>query len=200
MRYDRHDLTKEMLQKQFGITDVTKDGKIYTEKGELSQHLVPSSKTKFYIGVTVYNKLNKVKIIRKINHYNTDGTISTTLGYNIKPTTLGVHRIIYIWFNETHIQEKNFVIDHIDNNPYNNSYNNLQKITQAENLAKNRLPGKYNHPLAKNGYTLEYIDNKIKLFTEENEEAKHNHDAKRCHSLRGSIARWKNIRKQIKGE
>ena len=43
-------------------------------------------------------------------------------------------RVIYAWF--IGYIEAGMVIDHIDNNPYNNRIENLQKLTPEENLEK----------------------------------------------------------------
>lgn len=46
-----------------------------------------------------------------------------------------VHRLVYCIFSNDYCLD-GFVIDHIDNNPKNNSLENLQKITQQENCLK----------------------------------------------------------------
>lgn len=46
-----------------------------------------------------------------------------------------VHRLVYCTFADDY-NLNNFVIDHIDNNPKNNKFSNLQKITQSENTKK----------------------------------------------------------------
>lgn len=46
-----------------------------------------------------------------------------------------VHRLVYCVFNNLDINGK-FIIDHIDNNSENNNIDNLQKMTQQENIIK----------------------------------------------------------------
>lgn len=57
-----------------------------------------------------------------------------TFSFNQKVICLPLARIIYAWF--TGPIEAKEVIDHIDNNPYNNRVENLQKLSVGENLAK----------------------------------------------------------------
>lgn len=46
-----------------------------------------------------------------------------------------VHRLVYCTFANDY-DLNNYVIDHIDNNPKNNKFSNLQKITQSQNTKK----------------------------------------------------------------
>lgn len=50
-----------------------------------------------------------------------------------------VHRLVYQTFYQEDIS--NYVIDHIDNNPLNNHLDNLQKITNKENILKELRKG-----------------------------------------------------------
>lgn len=51
-----------------------------------------------------------------------------------KTYSIPLSRLIYVWFKED--IPNGYVIDHIDNNSYNCSPNNLQMLTIEENLAK----------------------------------------------------------------
>lgn len=46
-----------------------------------------------------------------------------------------IHRLVYSAWSENGIPE-GFVVDHIDNNPSNNAYENLQAITQSQNIKR----------------------------------------------------------------
>ena len=50
------------------------------------------------------------------------------------PKSITLSRFIYVWFVGD--LEAGEVVDHIDNNPYNNHPTNLQKLSVGENLAK----------------------------------------------------------------
>lgn len=64
---------------------------------------------------------------------------TTRVGYkyiSLKSNVIGIHRLVYTSFCENFIEKENYVIDHIDNNPSNNSYSNLQYIHTSINSAK----------------------------------------------------------------
>lgn len=51
-----------------------------------------------------------------------------------KPKIVPLHRLVYLQFKGN--IPKGMVVDHIDNDPLNNSVNNLQLLTRAENIKK----------------------------------------------------------------
>ena len=51
-----------------------------------------------------------------------------------KSYSISLSRFLYAWFYGE--VEEGMVVDHIDNNTFNNSLNNLQVLTYEENLAK----------------------------------------------------------------
>lgn len=104
-------LTKQMLE-DAGVTNVTEDGRIFKGCKEGKQTLF-IRKTKY--GFTTPYMYCPVKIKGKI--------IESC-----------VHRIVYAWFYGE--VPANMQVDHIDNNSLNNNLNNLQLLTQEENLKK----------------------------------------------------------------
>lgn len=69
----------------------------------------------------------------------------TTMSINGKPKTYSVHQLVYYSFNGGVPSGYDYVIDHIDGDPLNNRLDNLQKISQYDNVQKGSL-NKYNLP------------------------------------------------------
>lgn len=57
-----------------------------------------------------------------------------TFSYLNKPVTISLSRLLYVWFIGD-IRE-GFVVDHIDNDPFNNNLDNLRVITIEQNIRK----------------------------------------------------------------
>ena len=66
-----------------------------------------------------------------------------TMGYKCKTICLPLARIIYAWFNGE--VPEGLVVDHINNDPFDNRVENLQIMTQAKNLEKRYVDNKKNH-------------------------------------------------------
>ncbi len=134
------ELTKEMLEK-WGITSIN-----YTESNgwEIKRHWFKNnSKVKTNITLKVSNA------VRKHKYTNDKSYPIVSFSYNQQHICLPLARIIYAWFNE--IVPNGFVVDHIDNDPYNNQLNNLQLLTQEQNLIKRFIdnPENYKNQWAK---------------------------------------------------
>lgn len=119
-------LTRSML-KEMGFHEITWDDK----------------ENKWIIDRYWHNRKSKVKkhtfiktTVATCKHkYTTDKTYPTiTFSYNNKGYCYPLARFIYAWFNGE-IKE-GWVVDHIDNNPFNNRLENLQALTPEQNLAK----------------------------------------------------------------
>jgi hypothetical protein len=68
---------------------------------------------------------NSIKYYR-VNLYNSNGMCG-----------FGVHQLVHQEFNEA--LKKGYIVDHIDDNPTNNTPSNLQQITNRENVYKHSL-------------------------------------------------------------
>lgn len=55
-------------------------------------------------------------------------------GYNGKTMAIPLGRLLYVWFVED--VPDGYVVDHKDNNPFNNQINNLQMLTIEDNIRK----------------------------------------------------------------
>ena len=119
-------LTKEMLQ-DWGITDINYD---YTnnEWKVMRYWYKNNSKVKQFKQLAICNAVCKHK-------YTTDKSYPIiTFSYKQQMISLPLSRLIYVWYNGD--INDGFVVDHIDNNPYNNNPKNLQLLTQEQNLIK----------------------------------------------------------------
>ena len=140
-------LTKEMLQ-EWGITNINWDndfGEWWIDRYWFKNN----SKVKTHKRINVQNAVCKHK-------FTVDKSYPIiTFSYKQKVITLPLARVIYAWFKGP-IEEK-AVIDHKDNNPYNNKVDNLQKLSVGENLAKRFI----DNPLSnRNQYTTRTYKNR----------------------------------------
>jgi hypothetical protein len=176
------EITKDYLMK-LGVEYVSTDGKKVIVNGK-DRRLVKSSsgKNKHYLALVLYDadlRANTPKEERKIS----TGQVN-----------IGVHVLNYVWNKADKAQ--GYVIDHIDNDPFNNDISNLQCITPKENVNKNRTtePRKVKMP---SYITEEAILRKLEGYEMAYEQAKADHDAKAAHALRCLLSEWRSKHRQF---
>ena len=81
-------------------------------------------------------KYNKEKIL-KIFH-NAKGYEIIDLRYNNKRKSISIHQLVAIAFLNHKPNGMNLIVDHIDGNIKNNNVNNLQIISNGENVRKQK--------------------------------------------------------------
>ena len=129
------ELTRAMLE-EYGITNIYWDcdnNEWWINRFWYKNH----SKDKHHYRVEITNacrphKYTPKKVYPKV-----------TFSYKCKNKSITLSRLLYAWFKGD-IPE-GYVVDHIDNNPWNNSLDNLQLLTQEENLIK-RFTDNPNNP------------------------------------------------------
>ena len=168
------EITKDYLIK-LGITDVTPDGlHVYKNGKEVHQCKTRSGKKKYYLSVILYDpELRQSIPVEERN--SASGNI-----------TLGVHVVNYVWNKSD--KAKGIVIDHIDNDPFNNDIKNLQPKTPKANLHKEhkywctgQLKCRLNKPLS-------FYEDKLSHYLALHDEAYSRGDKEACHKLRGNIS------------
>lgn len=114
-------ITKEWLQ-QLGIVDVSKDGVVTNKNGKVKVRTIttkhPYGKDRSYHAIWLYDK----------ELYKKNGS-----GMRM----LLLSRVMYAWYND--VCPENLDVDHIDNNPLNDTLDNLRLLSREENL-KRHLP------------------------------------------------------------
>ena len=140
-------LTKEMLQ-EWGIEEIYWDENI--NEWIIDRYWFKNnSKTKVHKNLKIQNAVCKHK-------FTTDKSypiITFSVRQNV--ITLPLARVIYAWFKGP-IEEK-AVIDHKNNDPYNNHPDNLQKLSVGENLAKRFIDNPFSN---RNQYTTRTYKNR----------------------------------------
>lgn len=140
-------LTKEMLQ-EWGIEEIYWDENI--NEWIIDRYWFKNnSKAKVHKNLKIQNAVCKHK-------FTTDKSYPIiTFSVSQHVITLPLARVIYAWFKGP-IEEK-AVIDHRNNDPYNNHPDNLQKLSVGENLAKRFI----DNPLSnRNQYTTRTYKNR----------------------------------------
>lgn len=179
-------LTKQDLINS-GITLITEDGYVFRN----DKQVIPTVNKQGYLMLYIYdldedgNKI-KIPVTRKFK-----GRSKLTDTYVYKQRTVGLHRAMWAWTYGA--VEEGYVVDH-KNNKHKSiedyTLDNLQLLTQAENLAKER--GESNKQLkCKLNKPLSFYENKLNMYLEQYEQAKKDHNADLCHKLRANVANMK---------
>ena len=120
-------LTKQQLE-EMGIVDVTWNK--YLETWVITREWYKNnSKTK---------RERKTLIVGSVlarHKYTKDKTyLKVSFSYKNKPVAISLSRLVYAWFRED--IPDGYVIDHKNNNPYDNTLDNLQMLTIEQNIRK----------------------------------------------------------------
>lgn len=172
-------ITKEWLQ-QLGIVDVSKDGVVTNKNGNVKVRTVttkhPYGKDRSYHLIWVYDKdLYKER-------KNSSGMRCLLLS-----------RVMYAWYND--VCPENFDVDHIDNNPLNDTLDNLRLLSREEN---NRRHLPRNKQLASIPFEeLEDYLFTMKTFKRQSEEAREYVDAARADMFEAQC-QLRDVRKKFK--
>ena len=175
-----------------GITEITKEGRIFKGDKEIFPHWIPNKSTGDYLGISILERDSEGHLIKgkdRVYKYTCkDGTVSEYTGWTGKLRTIGLHRAMWAWFyNEV---PEGMVVDHINNkhSQIEDYYlDNLQLLTPKQNLAKERIcnvkeiPCKLDRPRS-------YYEDKLAKYEALYEEAKKNHDKEAAHKQRANIA------------
>lgn len=164
-------LTRDYLE-YLGITEVSKDGtKIMKGDTEVKQHFDGR-----YYNINLYDPGVRKQTPAEKRKNNTGQFV------------LGVHRVVYAWYNR--IAPTGFVIDHINNDKTDNRLDNLQLFTPQQNINKDKeesnreIKCKLDRPRT-------YFEEKLEKYMALYEEAKAAHDADETHKQRTNIANIK---------
>lgn len=170
-------LTKEELVKT-GITEVTKDGHVF--KGE--DEILPTVTKQGYLIHVIYDfdeNGNKIKVPNE----------NSVFGYNYKQRSVGLHRLMWAWFYDE--VPEGMIVDHINNKHQDledHHLDNLQCITQGENIAKERSYWNVREIKCNLKKPRSFYQDKLEGYILAYEQAKENKDAKGAHALRANIA------------
>lgn len=170
-------LTKSELMEN-GITNVTTDGHVF--KGVVEE--IPNINNGGYFVHDIYDtdeNGDRIKIMNK----------NSAFGYQYKVRSLGLHRLMWAW----HYGEvpEGMVVDHINNchdtlEDYH--LDNLQLLTPAENLAKERPNWNTRELKCKLNKPRSFYENKLEKFLKAYEQAKKDKDATAAHHYRTNVA------------
>ena len=119
-------LTREMLE-EMGIYEVYYDN-------DTQEWWINRCWKTCYKGEEVYKRIPVVEATTKHKYAKSKTYPIVAFSYQSKTHSYPLSRFIYAWF-KGEIGE-GMVVDHIDNNPYNNCPLNLQALTPEENLIK----------------------------------------------------------------
>ncbi len=182
------ELTKDFLM-QAGITWVDMSTlTVYGQDGPRNPIINRSG----YLMIAVYDldkDGNKIKLPRLHKYKKKNGTYTYTESYVYKTKMIGLHRILWAW-KYGRIPE-GYIIDHKNNKHYelgDYAYDNLQCITQAENLAKDKLEQNTRLVKPAKNKTIEYYQIKLNKALIDYEQAKKDHDAVKAHRKRSLIS------------
>lgn len=184
-------LTKEDLIAD-GITEITKEGRVFKGEKEVFPHWSPNKSTGDYLSIIICERDPEGHLIkgkeRICKYTKKDGTISEHLSWTAKFRTIGLHRAMWAW----HYGEvpEGMVVDHKDNQHstlHDYRLENLQILTPQQNLEKEKgvstkqVKCMLNKPRS-------FYEDKVAKYEALYEEAKANKDAYAAHKQRANLA------------
>lgn len=173
-------LTKSELLEN-GITNVTPDARVFKDGEEVT----PTITKQGYFMHALYELDENGERVVIPNE-------KSLFGYVYKTRSVGLHRLMWAWFNGE--VPDGMVVDHINNKHRNiEDYylENLQCITPAQNLAKDRKDAAAWHQSeikCKLNKPRSFYQDKLEGYILAYEQAKKDHDAEAAHKLRANIA------------
>jgi len=118
------------------MKEIWKDIKGYEGLYEVSNYGKVKSLDRFLPHTSGGERLHKGRVLKQLKSPYFSVYISNE--FNVKKRYY-VHKLVAIAFlNHKPNGFKGLIVDHIDNNPFNNYVDNLQLITQRENVSKSR--------------------------------------------------------------
>lgn len=161
-------LTKDYLE-YLGITNVSEDGKQIWKHGKLVNQTLSKDG---YWRITLYDPAvrQKVPVDKRTA---TSGQI-----------TIGVHRVVYAWYKK--VVPEGYVIDHKNNNKFDNNINNLQLFTPKENITKEKPSNRLIKCSLKK--PLKYYEDKLDMYLYQYNLAKKQGLQELAHKLRSNIS------------
>lgn len=156
-------LTKEYLIK-LGVTDVSRDG-MHIMKGNKEVHQRFCKGLGGYMVAGFYDPaVYRESLQTKKNNVSHLGTVN-----------IYVHRIVWAWYHGQ--TTKGLVIDHKNNNRIDNRLENLQELTNGDNVWKDR-PHDIYLSKCRLSKPLSFYEDKLKKYQDERDLAKKNNDHK----------------------
>lgn len=181
------ELTKDFLIKAGVVTVDLENCRVFGEQSEF----IPFINKQDYLMISLYdldengNRI-KIPIKRKFK-----GCKKLTNTYIYKNRVISLNRLLWAWKYGS--VPTGYVIDHINNKHAeleDYKLNNLQCITPAQNIAKER-PESTTICRPAYGISKEVYEQRLEYYLAEYEKAKKEHNAEAAHRLRSNIAAQK---------
>ena len=184
-------LTKTELMLE-GITEITKEGRIFKGDKEIFPHWVPNKRTEDYLAISILERDSEGHLIkgkdRVYKHTRKDGTVGEYNSWTGKLRTIGLHRAMWAWFHGE--VPEGMVVDHINNKHSqieDYHLDNLQLLTPKENLAKERKASNREEQ-CRLDRPRSYYEEKLAKYEALYEEAKKNRNSEAAHKRRANVA------------
>lgn len=178
------ELTKEELIKAGVYAVDFENCKVYGRDSEF----IPTINKQGYLMIALYDLDDDGEKIKVPIKRQFKGCKKPTYTYTYKTRLVSLNRLLWAWkYGKV---KAGYVIDHVNNKHENledYKLENLQEITPAQNLAKERKESDFMVKPAKNK-TIDHYLIKLDYYAKLYERAKKDHDAEMAHKLRSNIS------------
>lgn len=123
-------------------------------------------------------KLSSSGLLYNKEHYHILDFSHIKSGY-LKKNNYSIHHLVWKYFGDKELKER-CVIDHIDNNPFNNDISNLQMVSQNINIKKEKKKNVLNGSVMITYDNKTYYLGKSKFYTADKCESIYNNALRLC--------------------